>query len=80
MIVTGASTGSAADLEELQKVREAVPQTPVLVGSGVDTENIGTILDLADGVIVGTSLKKDGLVNSPVDIDRVRALVEIAKS
>ncbi|MAJ28250.1 hypothetical protein CBD41_02390 [bacterium TMED181] len=80
VIVTGASTGSAADLDELQQVREAVPQTPVLVGSGVDTQNIHAILDLADGVIVGTSLKKDGLVNSPVEIDRVRALVETAKS
>ena len=80
VIVTGAATGAAADLQELQVVRDAVPSTPVLVGSGVDENNIGAILDIADGVIVGTSLKKAGGVSSPVDVERVKRLVDIARS
>ena len=80
VIVTGAATGAAADLQELQVVRDAVPSTPVLVGSGVDENNIGAILDIADGVIVGTSLKKAGGVTSPVDVERVKRLVDAAGS
>lgn len=78
VIVTGAATGAAADLHELQVVRDAVPSTPVFVGSGVDIHNIGSILDVADGVIVGTSLKAGGDVASPVDVERVKGLVAAA--
>ena len=78
VIVTGTATGAAADLQELQVVKDAVPTTPVLVGSGVDLDNIESILEIADGVIVGTSLKADGDVASPVDVARVQALVAAA--
>jgi len=57
VIVTGAATGSAADPRELALVREALPECPVLVGSGVTTQNVGQIMGVADGCIVGTSLK-----------------------
>lgn len=74
VIVSGANTGSGADVEELQRVRRVARDTPVFVGSGVSTANIERFLPLADGFIVGTSLKVDGLTNNPVDSGRVRAL------
>ncbi len=80
VIVTGAATGSAVDFDELQQVREAVPQTPLLIGSGVDADNIATLLNCADAVIVGTSLKKDGRIDAPVEENRVRKLVDLANS
>lgn len=71
LIVSGGATGAAADPAELAAVRAAVPDCPVLVGSGVNLENLVDYGGLADAVIVGTSLKTDGRI----DPARVRAMV-----
>lgn len=57
LIVTGKWTGDAPDLEDLQRVRKAVGDFPIVVGSGATSDNIQTLLSYADGVIVSTSLK-----------------------
>ncbi len=75
VIVTGASTGEKPSLEELIAVRNSV-QIPVLIGSGIDAENIGEYWDLADGFIVGSSLKFDGRWENDVDPDRVSKLMK----
>src|SRR3989454_10680861 len=74
LIVSGRMTGSAPDIE---KVREAkrLATRPLLIGSGTNTENVVEFLQYADGIIVGSSLKKDGVMENPVDIERVRALM-----
>ncbi|MEZ4387613.1 MAG: BtpA/SgcQ family protein [Candidatus Krumholzibacteriia bacterium] len=71
LIVSGAATGAAADPADLVVLRDALPDCPLLVGSGVTLENLPAYVDLADAVIVGTSLKAAGRV----DPTRVRALV-----
>jgi membrane complex biogenesis BtpA family protein len=80
LIVSGSGTGKPADLEQLRVVKWAAGSSPVFVGSGVDTTTILDLLKVADGVIVGTSLKRDGRVDQPVDAERVRRLVELAGS
>ncbi|NCF55383.1 MAG: BtpA/SgcQ family protein [Planctomycetia bacterium] len=80
VIVTGAATGSSVDQDELKVVRASVPDVPLLIGSGASEENISSLLSVADGAIVGTSLKINGQVNAPVDEERVRALVNKAQS
>lgn len=76
LIVSGFATGSAPVLDDLTLAREAVPDTPLLVGSGVSKENIGSLFDIANGAIVASSLKRQGILANPVDVERVRALVE----
>jgi predicted TIM-barrel enzyme len=56
-----------------------VPTTPLLVGSGVTAETVVELFSLADGAIVGTSVKRDGDVRNPVDVERVRRLVAAAR-
>ena len=75
LIVSGRMTGSAPDVE---KVREAkrLAKRPILIGSGASAENVPAFLQHADGIIVGTSLKKDGVMENPVDVNRVRALLD----
>ena len=75
LIVSGKFTGNAPDLE---KVREAkrLATRPVLIGSGCSAENAAAFLQYADGIIVGTSLKRDGVMENAVDVNRVRALME----
>ena len=58
VIVTGPATGSSADPDRLAEVRAALPDCPVLVGSGVDRTNVARYLDAADGFIVGSSLQE----------------------
>lgn len=76
LIVTGSRSGSSPRVEDVKKVKGAVPETPVIVGSGIDSESAGEILEHADGAIVGTSLKEDGEIENPVDVDRVRRLMK----
>jgi hypothetical protein len=74
LIVSGAGTGEATDLDDVRRVKAAVSDVPIFVGSGVNAGNVAEILSVADGVIVGTSLKVDGKVENPVDVERVRKL------
>jgi len=77
VIITGHSTGCAPDPAEVQDVAAAVT-CPVLVGSGVDADNIGRFIKNADALIVGSSLKFDGRWENDVDVERVKRLVEAA--
>ena len=79
VIVTGSATGRAGSLHELKTVKASAGSAYVIAGSGVDERNIGDVLKIADAVIVGTSLKRDGITTNPVDLARVRALVEARK-
>ena len=73
VIVTGVATGEAANPAEVNEVRRAT-RLPVLVGSGVSTQNLASYA-AADALIVGSSIKKDGLWSNPVDDARTAALV-----
>jgi membrane complex biogenesis BtpA family protein len=75
VVVSGAATGSPTDVAHLRAVREAAPDVPVLVGSGVHMDNVDALVPLVDGLIVGTSLKRDGVATNPVDLGRVRELM-----
>lgn len=75
LIVSGVATGSAPALTSVAAVREAVPDKPLLIGSGANRENAATLLASADGVIVGSSLKRQGKIENPIDVERVRSFV-----
>jgi membrane complex biogenesis BtpA family protein len=78
VIISGAETGAEPDRTSFVRVREALTDTPILIGSGLTEANAGTFGD-ADGAIVGTSIKIDGRVEAPVDPDRVKRLVAAFK-
>jgi membrane complex biogenesis BtpA family protein len=74
LIVSGAGTGLATDVADVERVRCTCPATKVLLGSGVKLENIRDFLPIADGFIVASSLKLNGKLSNPVDAKRVAAL------
>ena len=74
MIVSGVATGAAPDPEDLAAARSAASGAPVLIGSGCHAGNAASLGASADGVIVASSLKRDGLLANPVDPLRVQAL------
>src|SRR5262249_3191337 len=71
---SGTATGTAPDLKDLNRVKEALPGTPLLVGSGATIENASALLNTADGIIVASNLKRQGLLENPIDVQRVRSL------
>jgi membrane complex biogenesis BtpA family protein len=75
VIVTGVATGRAADPAEVAAVGEAVT-VPTFVGSGVTSGNLSAYA-AADGFIVGSSLKRDGVWSSPLDPARVESLARV---
>jgi len=79
VIISGTHTGKETKLEDLKEAKDAVEDFPVLVGSGFRKEHAAKILAIADGAIVGTSLKKDGVSSNVVDRNRVRELMEVVK-
>jgi len=79
LVVSGVATGQPTPMSDLKRVRGAVPDAPLLVGSGATPETVAELLSVADAVIVGTSLKRDGRLANPVDVERVRRLVAAAR-
>jgi membrane complex biogenesis BtpA family protein len=74
VVVTGTATGRPAAPEDLAAVAEAV-SVPVFVGSGLNADNLGRYA-AADGFIVGSWLKHDGLWSNPLDPVRLKAFVQ----
>jgi hypothetical protein len=78
ILITGPITGLPTDLAQLRAARQAVPGTPVLASTGVTAGTIKRTLEAADGAIVGTHLKHDGVTWNPVDPIRAAAFMAAA--
>ena len=79
VILSGWATGSPPNLEDLELACGAANGTPVFIGSGANWENIDTLMQAADGVIVSSSLKRHGRIEQPIDPIRVSQFVEAAR-
>lgn len=75
LIASGRRTGDSVDMDELDDIVRAV-STPVIVGSGLNEDNVAELLTVADGAIVGSSLKLDGVWWNPVDEGKVVTLTK----
>lgn len=69
VIITGTATGDPASMNELSTVKKSC-SIPVLIGSGVTTENVENYLG-ADGFIVGSYFKKTGRWEGDLDKDKI---------
>lgn len=79
VLVSGAITGEAARMEDLEAVKKALPDTPVLANTGVKHATVADVLKVADGCIVGSSLKVDGDTWKPVDADRAAEFMRLVR-
>jgi hypothetical protein len=75
LCVSGLTAGVQADISVLKKVKEAVPDTPMFVNTGMRIENLEEQLSIADGAIVGTAFKVDSKFENHVDSQRVAAFM-----
>jgi membrane complex biogenesis BtpA family protein len=75
LLISGPAAGVDARMADLREAKEVV-DIPVLANTGVKHETIEEVLSVADGAIVGTSLKVDGHTWNPVDRDRVTDMMQ----
>lgn len=76
VIVSGGTTGEPPQLKDVQEAK-AHCRVPVILGSGVDADNIYGFYQAADGFIIGSHFKVDGHWAQTVDEGRVQALMEV---
>ncbi len=79
VLVSGQITGEAAKMEELESVKRALSDTPVLANTGVKHETVADTLAIADGCIVGSCLKVDGHTWNAVDPDRAAEFMALVR-
>jgi uncharacterized protein len=70
ILISGPEAGVPFAMSDLRAAKAVIPHTAVLANTGVQAGRLGEILAVADGVIVGTSLKVDGVTWNPVDPGR----------
>ena len=68
IIVTGSYVGAETPIEIIQRVRKVI-DLPLIIASGVKPENIKEQMEIANGAIIGSSLKVDGILSNPISAE-----------
>jgi membrane complex biogenesis BtpA family protein len=76
LCVSGLNAGSETSLQILQLVKEAVPNTVIFANTGVKIDNLEQQLKIADGAVVGTTFKFEGIFENHVDEKRVKEFMD----
>jgi membrane complex biogenesis BtpA family protein len=76
VIVTSQFTGLHPDKNDLIKARNAT-KLPVVIGSGMNVNNIADYLPLADGFIVGSYFRKDGKFLEKLEPGRLTRFMDL---
>ncbi|HEY59747.1 MAG TPA: BtpA/SgcQ family protein [Anaerolineae bacterium] len=80
LCVSGLIAGAETSVQTLKKVKEAVKNTVVFANTGVHLKNVEQQLTIADGAVVGTAFKYEGIFENHVDESRVKAFMDKVKS
>jgi membrane complex biogenesis BtpA family protein len=74
-IVSGNATAEPPTAADLTLAKRGAGAMPILIGSGLDAGNAIDLLSIADGAIVGSSLKQGDYIAA----EKVKALVAVAR-
>lgn len=78
LVLTGTSTGKPPAVEDARLIK-SVSSLPLFIGSGFSAENAKEFLPHIDGLIIGSALKTDSVLENPTDLDRVKRLMDIVR-
>jgi len=76
LCVSGLTAGTETDSSVLKEVKSVASDTVVLANTGCRIDNIDHLLSIADGAVVATTFKKDGIFENETDESRVRAFMD----
>lgn len=77
VIVSGTGTGKPTDPSHAAEVKRYAGDTPVLIGSGADAQSIPQLKGACNGFIVGSAAKVGGKIDTPVDIELAKQIVQV---
>ncbi|MDY6868597.1 MAG: BtpA/SgcQ family protein [Chloroflexota bacterium] len=80
LCVSGLTAGAETDSSMLAKIKEAIPDNVVFANTGVNVDNVEEQLALADGAVVGTAFKENGVFENHVDQKNVKAFMDKVKT
>jgi uncharacterized protein len=79
ILISGPRQATEPDMALLAEVKETLAgAAPVFANTGAKATNIASFLETADGIIVGSDLKRDGYTWNEVAADRVAAFTAAA--
>jgi membrane complex biogenesis BtpA family protein len=79
VLIPGQHAGLAPDFNEVMAIKKRFPDKPVLIASGITPKTVQKALAISDGMVVGTCIKKEGILWNEVDPDRARAFIAAAR-
>jgi uncharacterized protein len=72
IIITGQRTGDQPIISQLKKIRENIPNSNIIIGSGTNISNVNELAKYANIAIVGTYFKTNGRI----DCEKVKKLMD----
>ena len=75
IIVTGQYIGSETPIDIIKKAKKVIA-LPLIEASGVKPENIKEQLEIANGAIIGSSLKEGGILSNPISAELCKEIFD----
>lgn len=79
ILVPGPRAGLPPKISTVGMLKEKYPNQEIIISSGISIDNVKDILSVSDGVIIGTSLKKDNILWNEIDEDKAKRFIDIVK-
>lgn len=79
IVVTGEGTAVETEMKKIRLFREILCDYPLIVGAGMTLDTCQKQLSVADGAIVGSYFKENGMTVCPVDPERVKKFMDKVK-
>jgi membrane complex biogenesis BtpA family protein len=76
ILISGPMAGTEPPIDVVKDIKAAIPDVPVFLNTGAREDNIDDYLSMADGVVVGSSLKEDGYTWNKVDRKRASSFMK----
>lgn len=79
IVTTGEGTGIQTPTGKLVQFKDYLKDFPLIVGAGVNIDNVYEQLNIADGAIIGSYFKKNSDTRQLVERDKVKSLMDVVK-
>lgn len=80
LCVSGATAGASTDPMILKAAKAQAKDTPVFVNTGCRIDTIEDLLRIADGAVVGTAFKYEGVFENQTDVKRVKEFMAVVNA
>jgi membrane complex biogenesis BtpA family protein len=79
VLVPGQHAGLAPDFNVVIEMKQRFPDKPILIASGITPDNARYAMEISDGMVIGTYVKRDGVLWNEVDPERAKKFIEKVK-